>query len=172
MRQSCMLAFLVVTLLAGTATTGCRIFDSEERYCLDLVYTDSISVDDTVTAGRPFHIVLRGWMPDPSWTFDHTEVERSDSVITLRPIGRKDLTIRYVIQITVAWEDTVRISLPEAGTYTLRVLRPRGESLLRRIVCVSWRPRCGFPPTGEGQKHRVEGWIGAETVRERGGERR
>ncbi|MBN1350350.1 hypothetical protein JXJ21_13125 [candidate division KSB1 bacterium] len=110
---------LLSAILIG-GLSGCNLFGVkgiQDRYDIEELTVDSVELPDSVKIGDKINLSVRGPLPDVSWAFDHFELTRDDTRITVRVFGRKDTDVEVVIMLLAVYEETFEVSIDEPGNY-------------------------------------------------------
>jgi len=119
-------------------TIGCKVGDptSPEPYSYDKVYITAVSVQDTVEVDTSFPIKIEGDLPDPSWEFDHFDLFPESSILTITPIGKKDLSVEVTLTVVVPFEKTISYQANNIGLMQIHVIG-RTRTLVSEVMVIN-----------------------------------
>lgn len=116
-------ARIAVAVLALMLLGACQLLESEDgRFAYDSVAIREVVVPDTVATGSEIPVVIQGELPTPAWDLYRVDVERLPKKVIIRPVGRLDREREPVIQVVVAFDDTVHVQLESSGTNEIIVV--------------------------------------------------
>lgn len=75
---------------------------------------------------------ISGNLPSPAYKLERVDVKIRDNVVELTPLASYDRS-KMAAQVLVPFSETVKVKLPKAGEYTIRVVG-RGENRESKIT--------------------------------------
>ena len=119
-----MLGILTIVLLLFLNITGCKIFSplSPSSWNLETVYVEGLTIPDSSKVNVSFQIRIQGSFPDPSWEFDHFELFMEESLLTIKPIGKKNLQAESVAQVLIPFEEETSFTPRRIGLLKVSVV--------------------------------------------------
>lgn len=111
---------LLLTAIAGIVL-GCENFyDDDDEYIEAIANVGAVHVDTVVN--RTATITLSGSMPTPCWTFSRIAETRDSNTVrwTAYIKVKKNITC---IQVVGSFTQTLELTVPSAGMYTLKIYR-------------------------------------------------
>lgn len=98
------------------------------------VYVTSAEVLPGVTADNEVSIVVKGNLPNPAYRIERYDVNVDGAEIEITPLAHHDKD-KVVIQMLVAFEDTITVKLKEIGKHSLK-LNGRGDTIRTEATIV------------------------------------
>lgn len=119
---------------------GCSLLypPAPMEYNYDFLYVDGVTIPEIAGVNDSFPIQINGHFPDPSWSFDHFEFELDRYTLTVKPIGRKDLTLETVAQVLVPFEQLTSYSVKTIGMMNVHVIG-KTDTIKTRIQIIAKR---------------------------------
>ena len=125
---------IVIALVFFLFQNSCRsVTDPADSITYEAVYVDSLIVADTVSAGIPVVVRIKGGLPDPSWTFDHFDIRTDYSTVYVQPIGKKNPSTGPVPQVIIPYDEAFKFTFFRTGQRTIMAIG-RVNTLIKRIT--------------------------------------
>jgi len=99
---------------------------------LQKIYVESAESVTTATAGEEVVMTVSGNLPSPAYKLERVEVEIKGKVVELTPLASFDRSV-MAAQMLVPFTESVKVKLPKAGEYVIRVIG-RNENRESRIT--------------------------------------
>lgn len=93
----------------------------ESQSKLQKVYVETALGAPAATAGEEITLHVSGNLPSPAYKLERVEVQIKDNVVELTPLASFDRG-KLAAQVLVPFSEPVKLKLPAAGEYTIRVV--------------------------------------------------
>jgi hypothetical protein len=102
---------------------------------LQKAYVEEAQATTLAAAGEETVINVSGNLPSPAYKLERVEVKIKGNVVELTPLASFDRS-RMAAQVLVPFSEVVKVKLPKAGEYTVRVVG-RSENRESKITVKS-----------------------------------
>jgi hypothetical protein len=99
---------------------------------LQKIYVQEAETITAAAAGEETVINVSGNLPSPAYKLERVDVKIEGNVVELTPLASHDRG-KMAAQVLVPFNETVKVKLPKAGEYTVRVVG-RGENRESKIT--------------------------------------
>ena len=115
---------IIIISLVLFLFSGCNLITPLEETTdnFESIYIENVTVPDSVFLDQPFDITVTGYLPDPSWVFDHFELLDLQNNLTIKPIGKQDLTNEVFLQMLVSFEENAVFTPIRKGLLSIKVI--------------------------------------------------
>lgn len=88
---------------------------------LQKIYVEPAVTAATATVGEEIVLNVSGNLPSPAYKLERIEVQIKGKVVELTPLASFDRS-KMAAQVLVPFTESVKVKLPAAGEYTIRVI--------------------------------------------------
>ena len=99
---------------------------------LQKIYVQEAETTTLSAAGEETILSVSGNLPSPAYKFERVDVQIKGNVVELTPLASYQ-SGKMAAQVLVPFSETVKVKLPKAGEYTVRVIG-RGENRESKIM--------------------------------------
>lgn len=115
----------------GTATEEAGM-SAPKQDDLQKIYVQEVETTALAAPGQETVLNVSGNLPSPAYKLERVEVEIKGNVVELTPLASYDRG-KMAAQVLVPFSESVKVKLPKAGEYTVRVVG-RGENRESKIT--------------------------------------